>query len=484
MKAHAHPRARRALSSLAIPALALALALSLAGCLVGPDYQAPQPSLPGQWAGLKGGQEGNPAAATGQPSALAAWWRQLKDPLLDSLIDQALKANLDLASAQARLRQARAGRAVALGGLLPQAEASGGYQLTHKAGVSKDSHDDLFQAGLDAAWELDLFGGRRRALEAAEAGVTAAQEGIYATQVSLCAEVALDYVQLRGYQRQIAIARANLEAQERTAEITRKRWRAGFASALDVANAEANVFSTQSAIPVFESQARQSVYALGVLLGQPPDQLLERLTPPGSLPAIPAQIPVGLPSDLLRQRPDIRQAEANLHSLTAQVGVATADLFPKFSLTGSLGWSSNLLSNMWNDSNRSFALGPAGSWSIFNGGALVANVRLQEALRDQAFIAYQKTVLTALQDVENALVAFAKEQQHRQALSQAVEANRRAVNLSVRLYSEGQTDFLNVATAQRSLYASEDALVQSERSIATDLIALYKALGGGWGAAG
>jgi multidrug efflux system outer membrane protein len=215
-------------------------------------------------------------------------------------------------------------------------------------------------------------------------------------------------------------------------------------------------------------------------LARPPADLLKQLSPTGNLPSIPVQVPAGLPSDLLRRRPDIRESEAQLHAATAQIGVAIADLFPKFSLTGTVNWQSNLLRTWWTEASRSFAVGPSVSWPIFQGGAIVSNVRVQKALRDQAFITYQKTVLAAFQDVENALIAFAKEQQHRKALNDAVVANRKAVDLSLQLYTEGQIDFLNVLNAQRSLYASEDALVQSERNIATDLIALYKALGGGW----
>jgi NodT family efflux transporter outer membrane factor (OMF) lipoprotein len=215
-----------------------------------------------------------------------------------------------------------------------------------------------------------------------------------------------------------------------------------------------------------------------VLLARLPAELLTQLSPTGNLPSVPAQVPAGLPSDLLRRRPDVRASEAQLHSSTAQIGVAIADFFPKFSLTGTMNWNSNLLNTWWTSSSFSYSFGPAMVWPIFQGGAIVSNVHLQEALRDQAFIMYQKTVLAAFQDVENALVAFAKEQQHRKSLNDAVVANRKAVDLSLQLYTEGQIDFLNVLNAQRSLYASEDALVQSERNIATDLIALYKALGG------
>jgi NodT family efflux transporter outer membrane factor (OMF) lipoprotein len=254
----------------------------------------------------------------------------------------------------------------------------------------------------------------------------------------------------------------------------------GFASALDVANADSNVATTESQIPVFESAARQSIYSLSTLLARLPADLMGQLSPMNSLPHVPAQIPVGLPSDLLRRRADVREAEAQLHSATAQVGVAVADFFPSFSLTGTVNWSSNVLHSWWSAGSRAFAMGPSVSWPIFQGGAIVSNVRLQEALRDQAYISYEKTVLSAFQDVESAMIAFAKEQQHLKALNAAVAANRKAVELSLELYREGLSDFLNVLNAQRSLYLSEDALVQSERSIAADLIALYKALGGGW----
>jgi NodT family efflux transporter outer membrane factor (OMF) lipoprotein len=419
--------------------------------------------------------------ATAQPAELTQWWRQFNDPTLTALVEGAVKTNLDLRLAEARLRQARATRGVALGGLWPAVSGSGSYQREHAVGVTPDSQaQNLFQTGFDAVWELEVFGGMRRNVESAGANVQAAVEGIRDAQVSLVAEVALNYIQLRGFQQEIVVARKNLQAQQHTAEITRKLWKVGFNSALDVANADANVATTESQIPVFETEAQQSIYALSVLLARPPADLLERLSPSANLPQVPAQVPVGLPSDLLRRRPDVREAEAQLHAATAQIGVAVAQLFPQFSLTGSVNWQSNLLRTWWTEASRSFGFGPSVSWQIFQGGAIVSNVRVQEALRDQAFITYQKTVLAAFQDVENALIAFAKEQQHRKALNKAAVANRKAVDLSLLLYTEGQIAFLNVLVAQESLYASENALVQSETNIATDLIALYKALGGGW----
>lgn len=250
-------------------------------------------------------------------------------------------------------------------------------------------------------------------------------------------------------------------------------------SALDVANANAPVATTASQIPVLETSAQQAIYALSVLLAQPPTALLQELSATQPIPITPPEIPVGLPSDLLRRRPDIHQAEAQIHAATAQIGVATADLFPKYSLTGSLTYQSNVLQNLLSGASRSWSFGPTVNWPIFQGGSIRSNIRVQEALRDQAFITYQKTVLTALQEVENALIAFDKEWEHAKALNDAVVADRKAVDLSMQLYTQGQTDFLSVLDAQRSLYASEDALVQSTQNTATGLIAIYKALGGG-----
>ena len=457
------------------------LAISMVnGCMVGPNYHPPQPTSPPAWVGVAK-TTGQPSVATAQPPELTQWWRQFDDPTLTALVEEAVRTNLDLQLAVARLRQSRAARGVALGGLWPAVTAAGTYQRLHTAGVTPaDSQQNLHLAGFDAVWEFDLFGGLRRNVESAGANVQAAIEGIRDVQVTLVAEVALNYIQLRGSQQEIVIAQNNLKAQQHTAEITRKRLAVGFASGLDVAIADSNVATTESKIPVFETVAQQSIYALSVLLGRPPADLLEKLSPTGNLPSVPAKIPVGLPSDLLRRRPDIHEAEAQLHAATAQIGVATADLFPKFSLTGSVTWQSNLVRTWWTGASRSFGFGPSVTWPIFQGGSIVSNIRVQKALADQAFITYQKTVLAAFQDVENALIAFANEQQHLKTLTDAVAANRKAVELSLLLYTEGQVDFLNVLVAQRSLYDSEDALVQSKTSIVTDLIALYKALGGGW----
>jgi multidrug efflux system outer membrane protein len=460
-------------------------------CLVGPNYHPPQTDLPSSWTGEP---PAAPEKATGapqpQPSAGAAadltgWWHQFGDPKLTSLIEEALQTNYDLQTAQARLRQSRALRGVAAGALWPQVTVSAAYARVYSgspssgAGTSPGDRN-LFQAGFDASWEIDVFGGIRRSLESASADVLAAQENIHDVQVSLVSEVALDYAQLRGAQQRVVIARNNLESQQRTADITRKRESVGFVSALDVANAEAQVATTLSQIPSLEISARQSVYALSVILARPPADLLKELSEVQALPVVPAQVPVGSPPDLLRRRPDIRQAEALFHAATARVGVAAAELFPTVSVSGSFYWQSGLVRDWFSEINRSWSVGPSVSWSAFAGGSHIANVHVQEAVRDQALIAFRQTILAALQDVENTLIAFSKDQERRRALSDAAADFRRALDLSTQLYIQGETEFINVLDAERSLYASEDALVQSDIDLVTDIIALYKSLGGGW----
>jgi NodT family efflux transporter outer membrane factor (OMF) lipoprotein len=327
---------------------------------------------------------------------------------------------------------------------------------------------------------LDIFGRVRRSVEAADAEIAFAIEDRRDVLVTLLSEVALNYMDLRGFQRQIAIAQKNLETQRRSLDLTRRRAAGGFVSGLDVANAEADVASNESRIPLLEQNVQQVIYSLSVLLGREPGALLNELTAEAPIPATPPAVPVGLPSELLRRRPDIRRAEANLHAATARIGVATADLFPRFSLTGSLGTSGSQPKDLVNWDNRFWSIGPSVSWPIFDAGKIRANIGVQTAIQEQAIVGYRSTVLIALQDVENALIAYAKEQQHQVALVAAVTANRRAVDLATQLYTQGQTNFLDVLLAQRSLLGSEDALVQSERTMATNLISLYKALGGGW----
>ncbi len=465
---------------------AAVFALLAPACVVGPNYHPAKVNVPGQWAGLSADSKSNPSVATGDAGAITEWWQGFHDQELDSLISQAALSNLSVQEAQSRIRQAREAGKIAGAGLWPNVNASGSFTSSNtaltgtSAAAAGSSTRNLFQAGLDAAWELDFFGGVRRSVESANANTQATVEDSRDVLVSLTAEVALNYVGLRGTQRQIAIARENLEAQKQTAQLTHKRFDVGFASRLDVANAEAQVATTQAQIPALEATAQQTIYNLSVLLGREPQSLIAELSPEGTIPPPPPVVPVGIPSDLLERRPDIRRAEAQVHAATAQIGVAKAELFPQFSLTGSAGGQSLTSGSLGSLAGKFWSAGPALTLPIFNAGRIRANIRLQTAAQEQAVLAYRQTVLTALQEVESALIAYTKDQQQRSALADAVKSNGTAVDLSTRLYTAGQGEFLNVLTAQRSLYATQDALVQSDRTIDTDLIALYKALGGGW----
>jgi multidrug efflux system outer membrane protein len=448
----------------------LSCLIFLAGCMVGPNFQPPQTPVPNEWVGPV------PPPPTAAEQDLAQWWTVFQDPTLRSLVERAVQSNLDLRLAAARVRQARAARGVAASGLGPTVDATGSYRRSGTAAVTSD----LYQTGFDAIWELDIFGGIRRNIEAATANLEAAQDARLNTLVTLTAEVALNYINLRAFQEQIVIAQRNLKAQQHSAELTKQRFEGGFVSGLDVANAEAQVASTAAQIPILEQAAQQAVYSLSLLLGLEPGALLAELTPSEAIPAAPPAVPVGVPSELLRRRPDIRQAEAQIHAATAEIGVATADLFPRFSLTGSLSTQGSNFSSLTDWSNRFWSIGPSASWTLFATGRIRSNIEVQRALQEQSLIVYRQTVLTALQDVENALIASAKEQEHYKLLTDAVAANRRAVDLATKLYTQGQTDFLNVLQAQGALYASETALTLSTRTLATNLVALYKALGGGW----
>ncbi|MCX8043755.1 MAG: efflux transporter outer membrane subunit [Desulfobacterota bacterium] len=476
----------------------LILLLVLCGCVVGPDYKKPDAKTPPVWDGMNAAAPDQKSTASMKSASFAQWWKIFNDPVLDGLVEKALAANLDLKIAEARIRQARAERIMTAAGLWPETDATGLYSRSHngkspdapsqKVGGASGSdktktrgiRQDLYQAGFDASWEIDIFGGVRRSVEAADADIRSAVENYRDVMVSLVGEVGSIYLSLRGYQQRIIIAKKNLASQQYMVDITRKRFDAGFVSGLDVANAEAQAASTKSQIPFLESSARQAIYSLSVLLNKEPSALSQELSGEGAIPSLPQEIPVGLPSDLLRRRPDVRKAEAQLHAATARIGVAIADLFPKFILTGSYGLQDTEWNTLGHRENRIWSFGPSVQWPVFAAGRIRANIKVQNALQEQALAAYEKAVLTALRDTESALVSFEKEQEHNAALAQALDSARRAVDISIRQYTAGKTDFLNVLLAQRSLFSYEDALVQSTQAMATNLVALYKALGGGW----
>jgi NodT family efflux transporter outer membrane factor (OMF) lipoprotein len=438
---------------------------------------------------------------------LVQWWTIFNDPQLTSLVERAMQANLDLRMAESRIRQARAAMGIAGADLGPTVgtaasfrrsrtplsgdrseSAAGDPSITDptettrlSSGTGGDSiTGNLYRMGFDAGWEIDLFGGIRRGVEAAGADLDAAVESRHDLLVSLSAEVADNYLNLRSLQQRLAIARENLAAQEHTAELTRQRFNVGFVSKLDVVRAEAQAATTAGQIPLFEAQIRQTIYSLSLLLGGEPSTLLAELSPDTALPVASAAVPLGLPSELLLRRPDIRRAEATIHAATARIGVAKADLFPKFTISGALGLQNTTLSSTLNRASTAWSLGPALNWPLFDMGRTRANLELRKAVQEEELLAYEQTVLGALREVENALIASTKEEEHRQAIARAVAANRTAVDLSTSLYTAGENDFLAVLDAQRSLYASEDTLAQSTRTVSTNLVALFKALGGGW----
>lgn len=457
----------------------IVLAALLSACTVGPDYHPPQLETPERWSGEARGVVASDAVAA------ARWWTLFCDPQLDGLIDRAVVANKDLGIAAARILEARARRGIVAADALPAVDVSGAYARSRRSENSSSGTDsvgprDLFQAGFDAGWEIDIFGGVRRAVEAADAGIAAEQENRRDLLVTLLAEVARNYLELRGSQRRIVTARENLEAQRQTLALTRGRFAAGLSSKLDVAQAEAQLAVTEALIPGLETSARQAVHRLGVLAGVPPGALLAELSGDGVVFCQPAEVPIDLPSELLRRRPDIRRAERELAAATALVGVAEAELFPKFSLTGLLGLQSTNLSDLATSGSRYWSIGPSLNWPVFDAGRIRAGIAVENARQEQALLSYEQTVLAALEEVENALVAYDREQMTRRALEQAVDANQRAVAMADELYRTGLVDFLNVLQSQRALFLSQDQLVLSEQRVFVNLVVLFKALGGGW----
>lgn len=462
----------------------LIAAAALTGCTVGPDYRRPRVDLPANWVSPTAAAPEaatQPSKAVEQPPVdVARWWSTFNDPVLESLVVRALESNLDLRIATVRVREARASRRFTSSALFPGIGTSAAYRRSGSGSGRNGVERSLYQAGLDSSWEIDIFGGVRRSVEAADADVQTVIENRRDVQVTLASEVALNYLDLRSLQRQLAISHENLAAQKRSFEITRARFEAGFENRLDITNAESLVAGTESQIPLQEAALRQVTYALGILLGSEPGAMLEELSAQAPIPAAPAEVPVGLPSDLLRRRPDIRRAEAQVRAATARIGVATADLYPRFSLTGSLGVSGDRLASLTNRHNSSWSIGPSASWPLFDAGRIRATIDVRTAVQEQAVLTYRATILNALGEVENALTALVAEQQYRRALVRVVAAERRAVELSTTAYRSGQTGFLEVLVAQRSLYSSENQLAESDRNVAQNLVSLYKALGGGW----
>jgi multidrug efflux system outer membrane protein len=411
------------------------------------------------------------------------WWTTLNDSTLNGLVDRAVRFNLDLRSAAARVRQARSQWAGAKAGLFPRANVGAAYDFEHNFGPlfpveTKDYN--FYAAGFDATWELDVFGGTRRAIEEAGDSLQAQAEARRAVLVSLPAEVCRDYVELRTAQQRAVIAADNLRIARDTLALAQRLRAAGVVGDLDVTRAQAEVTLTAANLPAFDIEAKQSIHALGVLLGESPDTLLAELSQAGPIPRPPQKVPVGLPSDLLRRRPDVRRAERELAAATASIGVAESDLYPKFTLTGDFGVAAPDTSTLFNWSSRFVGIGPSARWLLFDAGRVLANVDSRRAVRAELLANYQQAILVAVRDVEDAVVAFQREQDRRDLYRQTVDANAESVRIANDQYATGVTGFLTVLDAERSLFASQDALAGSDGAISLDLVALYKGLGGGW----
>lgn len=460
-------------------------AIGIASCAVGPDYHASTVSTEAAW------QSPIASGLTEQSGAPSAWWTSFGDAELDSLVARAAQSNLDLRAAEARLLQARAVRSGISANLWPSLGANlsedRARQSEHQPLIGAlplppnfPFEYTVYQAGFDASWEIDLFGGKRRALEAATADWQGAIEARNDALRSVFAEVARNYFELRGAQRRLAIARRNLELEEEALELARARLQVGIATELDLTRSAALLDGVKAAIAPLETAQRSGMYALAVLLGRQPGELVAELSTPAALPAPPPTVPIGLPSDLLRRRPDVRRAERELAAETARIGVAKADWFPKVSLTGDFGAESISSATWFQPGSRFWSIGPSVRWQALDFGRVRAEVRAQTAVQEAALADYQKAVLISVQDAENALIAYAQEQNRRDALAAMLAETRHSLELADGLYAHGRVNFLDVLDARRSLYTAEDQLAQSDQTISVDLIALYKALGGGW----
>jgi outer membrane protein, multidrug efflux system len=449
------------------------------GCaMVGPDYGRPKSALPSQWSTSAG--EGV-AVGAADLMGLATWWTKLDDPLLSSLIERSVAGNLDVRRAQAAVRRARALAGITRSGLYPTVDAAGSF-IARGAGKNADLDDttDLYATAFDAAWEIDVFGGKRRSVEAAVADLEASEEDLRDVLVSLLSEVALNYIGARTYQARLGAAEANLASQEETYRLTEWRLQAGLSDELAEQQARYNLEHTKSQIPTLMTGLEGTVNRVSVLVGEPPGSVRKEMETVYPVPAVPQEVAIGVPADVLRQRPDIRRAERQLAAETARVGATQAELYPRFTLSGSIGLEALSINRLFSLSNRVFNYGSAISWPLFDAGNIRNSIEAQSAVQERALISYEASILTALEDVENALVAYREERQRRASLAETSHAAWSAAQLAKHKYEAGLTDFTSVLDAQRSLYAYQDELAQSDGVIASNLVRLYKAFGGGW----
>lgn len=454
----------------------LAVSAILAACAVGPDYQRPDSKAPDEFVSTD-------ATQFATADVESDFWKAFNDEQLNSLIEEALAANHDIRIATARLREARAIRGEAQLDFAPTVTASAGQTESRGSarqalGFARDQ--DYYDAGFDAFWELDFFGRIRRNVEANTALVQAAEAGVYSTQVSITAEVARNYFELRGSQQRLAVAQRNAENQRETLRITTARLDAGRGTQLDTSRAQAQLSATLATIPDFESDITRSILRLGVLTGKSPEALLPQLSTVQKLPTLPTTQNIGTPELLLRRRPDIMVAERQLASATAQIGVAVGDLFPRISFVGRWGFDAIDSGDLGKGSSESYAFGPSIQWAAFDLGRVRQQIKQREAATDRALAVYEQTVLQALEETDASMTAYVKAKVKQAHLQDSTTASLEAVTLARARYESGVADFLTVLDAERSALTAEDQLALSETQTATALLATYKALGGGF----
>jgi NodT family efflux transporter outer membrane factor (OMF) lipoprotein len=456
-----------------VAAIAAAMALALAGCATVPQESASSLpfAVPSAWSG-----DTSVAAASGTKS-LAQWWLRFDDPLLAGLVEEALRANTSVTSAEAAVRQARALRDVAAAALLPLVTGSASAQRSSAGGKSLGNS---FRAGIDASWELDIFGENRAGLNASEATLSASAATLGNVQVSIAAEVALNYITLRGTQARLAVAQSNLETQVETLQITEWRVQAGLATSLDEEQLRAGVEQTRALLPALNTAIEQTRHALAVLTGKPPAALATELAATGPIPKAPDTLALSFPAETLRQRPDVKAAEYQVSAAMARVTQADAARYPSFKIGGALGLASVTLGSLTSGSSVLASLLANMTVPIFEGGALLAQVRAQQAELDQAHSAYQATVLQALRDVEDALVALQGDRDRLAHLQIAAESANNASLLARQRYSTGLVDFQTVLDTLRNQLTTQEGVANATTDLGNDYVRLYKALGGGW----
>ena len=462
------------------------LAGLLAGCTVGPNFHPPVVKVPDAY----GAETTDVPSVTTSGEVDARWWRSFNDPELSSLEERVASQNLDLKTAAERVLQGRAQRQVAASQGLPQINGEDSYsrQRVSPTGIislelpapGAPLEYNLFTNGLNSSWELDLFGRVRRSVEAASADVLASVEDRHAIALSAISDLAQDYLQMRGAQARLAITERNVELEEQNLKLVRDRFANGVATTLDMAQAQSQLSTTAATLPPFRAQVAQLINAIGLLLGEQPRALERELLPPAAQPDVPPVVPIGLPSTLVRRRPDVREAEANLHAATAQTGVAVADFYPDVKLTGSFDIESLRAQDAFQWYSRAFQVGPSVSIPIFQGGRLRGTLRLRQSQQRQAAITFHRTVLQAFQEVDNALTAYAEAQRQKLQVAEAVRQNEIALGAARQRYTQGAIDFLNVISTQAQVLQSQSSLAGIDAQIETDLVALFRALGGGW----